>query len=476
MRPAADFPISLRIALPFLAAFALLGGPRLAALDGEMAAARLALHQAEPLAEARHLLTVVDWEPWRGGLWLQAGIEALRGGDSALAVQALENFAKFEPSNPQANLTLGEALWSQQKPDQALLVWDRLIETGQAPSSVFQRVVQWKRQAGWFSEAFQYAGSWVTAYPKNSQAAYTWDLLAAATQTQLSQTMIFRAAELDPGLTAKVKLFMDALGKSPNDAPPELRLLENGRVLGKLGEWDLALAAFLKAQEMNPGYAEAWAYSGLARQQLRQPGEPDILKAIELKPASAAIQALAGSMYRQAGDIEKAVQFYTKASELEPKNPLWMMEVGNLRADLHDNRGGLVEYQKAAALEPNNPQIWRQLAEYCLANDLEVRQVGLPAARQAAALAPESSRGLDTLGQIMVWLGDGDSAERFLQQALEKDPRDSTAVLHLGQLYLNQGRWSQAEYFLAQAAQSQGQATEANVIAARLLDRFFSGH
>ncbi len=185
---------------------------------------------------------------------------------------------------------------------------------------------------------------------------------------------------------------------------------------------------------------------------------------------------MAGVYFRRISEFDSAVQRLLKAAELEPANAIWRMEIGNLYADQHNTRAGLAEYQKAAALEPDNALIWQQVAEFCLYYDLELRQVGLPAARQAAALAPEAAAYADTLGRVMAALGDPASAERFLQQAIEKDPDFSAAMLHLGQLYLNQGQTAQAEYYLAKAAQPHGQATEANLIAERLLDRYFGGH
>jgi tetratricopeptide (TPR) repeat protein len=185
---------------------------------------------------------------------------------------------------------------------------------------------------------------------------------------------------------------------------------------------------------------------------------------------------MSGMYFRGISEFEKAIQRLLQAAELEPANAIWRMEIGNLYADQHNIQAGLTQYQKAAALDPNNPMIWQEVAEYSLYHELEVRRVGLPAARQAVALAPDSARFLDTIGRVMVGLGDSASAERFLQQAIGRDPDFSAATLHLGQFYLSQGQTAQAEYYLARAAQPQGQDTEANLIAERLLDRYFGRH
>ena len=113
------------------------------------------------------------------------------------------------------------------------------------------------------------------------------------------------------------------------------------------------------------------------------------------------------------------------------------------------------------------------MAQFCVDNELQIREIGLPAARQAVDLAPEDAANLDILGQVMSALQDEISAERFLQQAIDKDLDFAPARLHLAQLYLRQGRLDWARYHLALAARPVGQASEANMLAQRLLARYF---
>ena len=235
----------------------------------------------------------------------------------------------------------------------------------------------------------------------------------------------------------RVKILTQALQKSGADAPAEYRLVEIGRALGGLGEWDLALAAFEHAQKVNPNYGDAWAFSSEAKLQLHQDGTSDLQRALELAPDSPVIQALMALNFRRTGDAQQALQRFRAAAELEPQRAIWLVEIGNTYADLHDIQQGLEYYQKAVSVEPDNPAIWRLMAQYCLIHQIQLRAVGLPAARQAAVLAPNDPASLDLLGQVLIGLEDLTSAERFLQQALDKDLDFPAAHLHLGQLYLN---------------------------------------
>jgi cytochrome c-type biogenesis protein CcmH/NrfG len=68
-----------------------------------------------------------------------------------------------------------------------------------------------------------------------------------------------------------------------------------------------------------------------------------------------------------------------------------------------------------------------------------------------------------------------DSAERFLQQAIEKDASFAAAHLHLGQLYLQQNQIEKAYQPLESAFQMAGNDAETGLLAKRLLVRYFGG-
>jgi tetratricopeptide (TPR) repeat protein len=469
-----EFPVRWRIWLPLLAAAALLLAPRAASIGGNLEGSHLAGELSQPQVEATRQISLAVWEPWRVQLWQQAGDLALRGGNPDLAISSLERAEQIGQLDPSGRLALGEAFWTKQLKEQALQVWEPLFQQGKAPPEIYHRAILYRRNAGRLEDAVRLAQAWAQASPSNAEAAYTLGLISLPVAWQQSGAALAAAARLDAGWGPQVKILAQALQRSGADAPEEYRLVEIGRALGSLGEWDLALAAFEHAQAINPGYAEAWAFGSEARQQLHQDGTPDISRALALAPESPVIQALAALDFRRAGDSQQALQRFQAAAELEPQRAIWLVEIGNTYADSHDIRKGLEYYQKAAAVEPENPAIWRLMAQYCLIHQIDLRTTGLPAARQAALLTPNDPSSLDMLGQVMEGLEDYASAERFLQQALDKDLDFPAAHLHLGQLYLTQNKMDWAQYHLAQAA-SQSQDAESSLIAQRLMARYFGG-
>jgi len=132
-------------------------------------------------------------------------------------------------------------------------------------------------------------------------------------------------------------------------------------------------------------------------------------------------------------------------------------------------------YQHATDLEPSNPQTWMALASFSAANLAQLQEVGLPAARTALTLTSNSVEALDLMGRVMAGLDDTASAERFLQQAIDKNDHYAAAYLHLGQLYLDEKQPEKAFPLIKKASDLAGSDAETEMLAKRLLDRYFGG-
>ncbi len=473
MHATPEFPVRMRILLPLLAALAFLVAPKAGDLQNALTNHSAAQELGQPVKSAELLASMAVWEPWRPGLWQQAGSMALRSGDVQLAIVDLERAKSLNQLDDTGLLTLGEAYWTVQRWEEAIKIWAPLMEQQRVPGEIYQRAVNLRLLTGWVEDAARWAKAWWQAFPQDGRAAYKLGLASLPIDEGEAQKALTAASRLDPGWTANVAILMRVISNAAPDSPAEARLVEIGRGLGSIGEWSLALIAFENAKRINPQFAEAWAFASEARQQLHQNGNPDLEMALKLAPESPVILALAAVNYRRQGDSTQALERFIQASSLEPDRAIWQVEIGNTYADMHNIQKGLEYYQAAGNVEPQNPMIWRLTAQYCLINELQVRETALPAARQAVALAPEDAANLDVLGQVMIALNDEISAERFLQQAIEKDLDYAPAQLHLAQLYLRQGRMDWAQYYLALAARQVGQVTEANLMAKRLLARYF---
>jgi tetratricopeptide (TPR) repeat protein len=157
----------------------------------------------------------------------------------------------------------------------------------------------------------------------------------------------------------------------------------------------------------------------------------------------------------------------------EPEQVVWRMEIGATLAELGQVNEALAEFQLAVGMDPENVDTWKALASFCIQHNLELRTIGLEAAREALALEPEGAETLDLMGWTFFLLDDSTSAERFLHRALEENENYVNAYLHLGQLYLKAQQNSLAYQNLKRASQLADDMSETKLLAQRLLEQYF---
>jgi tetratricopeptide (TPR) repeat protein len=164
-------------------------------------------------------------------------------------------------------------------------------------------------------------------------------------------------------------------------------------------------------------------------------------RAMELEPANSDAYRRMGQVFQANGQHAEAEAALRKAVELEPdyfRNHqllAWhLMQRGN-------DAGAVAEYRKAVDLEPSEPYLRMRLA-------LGLRNLGqfddaekeLKAARGA-----ETDAGvLAELGCVLIYRGRDAEAAKFLQKAVELDPRDLTSATYLGLAYKRAGQKRQA--------------------------------
>jgi Flp pilus assembly protein TadD len=203
-----------------------------------------------------------------------------------------------------------------------------------------------------------------------------------------------------------------------------------------------------------------------------QTGLEELQTALVLDPNSVAANTFMALYWSRKNKYDLALRAIHAALLLDPKNPALQVELGNILAASGDSPGAYQAFQQAVALSPNDPSYLCSLARFSLSYEFEVSGVALPAARRAVVLAPKLPESQDTLAQVMIRLGDLDSAARFVWRALQADPDYPPAHLHLGLIYALRGEQGAAYQELTLASSlAPGSATSDQAL--RLLQTYF---
>jgi tetratricopeptide (TPR) repeat protein len=287
--------------------------------------------------------------------------------------------------------------------------------------------------------------SLVELSPADEGALRRYGLLLAATDPEGAIPVLARLAE---GETGEADAFRE-LGLSIRraravSALPEYISLEAGRALAAAGEWEMARLAFERAVDFNPSYAEAWAYLGEARGQSGSDGREALDTAYALDPDSMSVNLLLALHLQREGDPAGAMDHLNQARSADPLNPTLVAEMASIVASSGDIEEAISLFERAIQLAPQDPLYWKILANFSIQNETQVMEVGLPAARQAALMAPADPEALDLLGQAYLAAANPVLAERFLKEAIALDPAFAPAAYHLGVLYLTIGSVRQA--------------------------------
>jgi tetratricopeptide (TPR) repeat protein len=244
-----------------------------------------------------------------------------------------------------------------------------------------------------------------------------------------------------------------------------------------MNEWALAAEAFRRAAQTRPDYAEAWAYLGEARQQIPEAqndaeGLAELERALQLDPKSLSAHLFLSLYWQRQGELGQALDYLVKAAALYPDRPALQTEMGRVLALKGDLEAAGQAFQKASKLAPQDPLYYRVLAAFSLEHNYQLSETGLPAARRALLLSPNDPASLDTLGQVLLKLGDIAGAKRFFERALLQQADYAPALLHLALIYLDEGN-REAAYEMLQKALALAPGSITADQAQRLLDNYF---
>jgi len=332
----------------------------------------------------------------------------------------------------------GDVNYLNADPRRASEVWVQALEGENPSDQLYSRLSQIYDENADYPKAAQYLQKYVATHSEGASAHYRLGLLLTLSDPNQALSELTSASQLDPQLDPAVQTLRISLNLASLNGSTSERFVIIGRGLGLVGEWPLAHAAFEEAVKADGKNAEAWAWLGEANQQMDQPegGSAELDQALHLNRNSSIVRGLHGLYLQRIGNFRQALMEFQSAAKLEPDNPAWQVSIGEAHSKLGDLIRALGAYQAATTLAPEEANYWRLLAIFCAQNNVNIKDVGVPAAQKAVVLAKEDAASFDVLGWLLLLDARHQEAERTLMRALELDSQNASAHLHLGMVYL----------------------------------------
>jgi tetratricopeptide (TPR) repeat protein len=389
--------------------------------------------------------------PWRPDLWDQAGITRFRIKDYTESLRLLELARQHDALSDVGWDVLGISHFELGDTDAASKAWESGLAAYPSYAKYYSHLIYIYREQKNLPAERDALERWVVSEgATDASAHYRLGQLLAISNAERAQEEFLLAASLDPEYDPAVETMRTTLTLASLEADESRRLVVIGRGLGLVDEWELATQAFRQAVEADGENAEAWAWLGEAEQQLGRDGGAELKKALSLGYRNPIVHSLRGLYWMRQGQPGNALSEYKLAAVYDPRNPAWQISIGDAHALNGDLQAALRSYFRATEIAPTDATVWRLLAAFSAQYNLQVEDVGLPAAQMAVELTGEDPLALDVVGWNLALLERYDEAQDALEHALSLDPELAQGHLHLGIVMMQTEDWDAAHAHLKQ--------------------------
>lgn len=413
--------------------------------------AQEALAREDYASAAKALADAAARLPYDRNTVYRASVAEIAAGSFDSATRRLLSSAAADGWSPTEQVTLGDAYWGQGKTEEAILQWEQAAQTLKDDTGLLTRLARAYEVQGRYPEAVTALNALAQKAEDNQAALYRLALLTAVTRPEDARARVRVVIDRNPNLEPALRGLLSALDEGQQSGELAYTFGKTGLALMQLKEWALAEEAFKRATALNAGYADAFAYLGLTQDMQGEDGQTAYQTAIQLAPSSPLPRFFLGLHWRRLGESAEALPYLKAAQELDEQNPAIAAEIGGAYASTGDLQQAEVWFSKAVELAPQNGDFWLLLARFHTDNEFHVDENGLPAARMAVGLLPNSAEAADALGYALTLTGDVVNAEKSLQNALRLNPQLPSAYYHLGVLYIKTNQYPQASAALEHA-------------------------
>lgn len=219
----------------------------------------------------------------------------------------------------------------------------------------------------------------------------------------------------------------------------------------KLRRYEEAEEAYRKATAIDPEQEWAWVnLGGLLRGRLNrhQEAEEVYRKAIAINPGNSFVWANIGYLLSVSFDrYKEAEEAYRKAIEIDPNYVVAWHNLGSLlRFKLGRYEEAEQAYKKAIQIDPDYDNAWMALLALQM-DVLDVPDQALQTAERFAETSGRSGTRLNILARAFLnqnWNDHLEKAEKWIREAVQKEPEKTEFQLTLASVLGAAGRWDEA--------------------------------
>ena len=174
--------------------------------------------------------------------------------------------------------------------------------------------------------------------------------------------------------------------------------------------------------------------------------ESTLEQALERNPEDATLLLTAGNMFRDRGELDRAIEFLEKATSIDPRNSQIARSLADCYYDKGDKEGAIFAYKKAIRADPENLDLYFNLGVlYLQVEDFDFAEEQF---QKVLRLNPEDRDALVGIGEAYEQMEQWEDAEFYYQKALRLNPDSVILLRAMARVVYRQGRMEEAEGYL----------------------------
>jgi tetratricopeptide (TPR) repeat protein len=252
--------------------------------------------------------------------------------------------------------------------------------------------------------------------------------------------------KLDPQQRQQQLLEIEQLIEEENQTPTfrsEL-LCEQGQIFHNDQEYEIAVASYDKALEIQPDQYRTWDFRGDTLRELKRYEEAiaSYDKALEIQPDHSSAWSSRGHALIKLERYEEAIASYDKALEIQPNHYWdWILR-GSVLIELERYEEAIASYDKALEIQPNHYSDWVFRGNVLI--KLERYEGAVASYDKALEIQPDCSSAWSSRGYALVELERYEEAIASYDKALEIQPDRYVTWVFRGNVLIKLERYEEA--------------------------------